>query len=164
MPDKELYVQLSASGMKKAGKWIERYAKDIERKANQLLAAMLKEGEDYAINALVRIDTGATLNSIMGYREGNSGILTVGGAAIWIEFGTGVTHNGDGYNHPKAAEVGMNQHGTYGLRKGADPNGWYYYTEDGYEHTWGIPSNPFFYNTAQMLRKEYARIAKEVFG
>lgn len=146
-------------------RWLQKYAKDLEKKANQLIAAMLKEGEMTAKIYLLHYDTGETMNSIMGYREGDAGILTVGGAAIWIEFGTGVTYNGEGYNHPKAAETGMNQHGTYGQRKGADPNGWYYRGKDGeFHHTWGIPTNPFFYNTAQMLRKEYARIAKEVFG
>ena len=150
---------------------LKAYADDLERKANSLLTNMLQEGETYAINSLGHIDTGETLASILGYREGDYGIIKAGGSAIWIEFGTGVTFNSE--MHPKAAELGMSAHGTYvspppfnksQTPHGGDPDGWYYINERGERvHTYGIPQNRFMYNTAQMLRKEYKRIAQEVF-
>lgn len=146
-----------------AASWLEGYADRLEKNANELVSRMLKEGEQYAMNALGHIDTGETLSTIMGYREGNTGILLVGGAAIWIEFGTGVTFNSE--MHPEASRLGMSAHGTYGHGHGADPCGWHYLGKDGKWHwTMGIPQNRFFYNTAKMLREEYRRIAKEVFA
>lgn len=164
MSVRSITVSASASGLSAAASWLEGYANRLEKNVNELISAMLKEGEQYAIDNLGHIDTGETVSSIMAYREGSSGLLVVGGNAIWIEFGTGVYAPGQ-TDHPKASELGMSPHGTYGLGHGADPNGWYYQGDDGqWHHTMGIPSNRFFYNTAQMLRREYKRIAQEVFG
>ena len=163
MSDKELYVHCSVAGIKRAEKWIKKYAQDLEKKANELINVMLKEGEKYACRELVHVDTGETLNSIMGYREGDTGIIYVGGNAVWIEFGTGVYAPGQ-TDHPKAAELGALPHGEYGKKHGANPNGWYYPGLDGkWYHTMGIPSNRFMYRTAWMLRNRYKQMASEVF-
>lgn len=163
MATKSISVPFTPSGIEEVATWLEEYSKSLERKANELVNQMLQDGEMYAANFLGHIDTGETLSTIMGYREGNTGIVTVGGNAIWIEFGTGVTYNQQ--LHPKASELGMSPHGTYGQGHGADPDGWYYPADDGtWKHTFGIPMNMFLYNTAQMLRREYKRIALEVFA
>ena len=58
----------------------------------------------------------------------------------------------------------MSQHGAYGQRYGADPNGWWYYGDDGeVHHTYGIEGNRFMYNTAKMLREQCPDMAREVF-
>lgn len=157
---------LSSASIAECARKLEFYSKHtIDRKVEQLVGRMLKEGETYAINAVGHFDTGETMSSVVAYREGSHGIIAVGGNAIWIEFGTGVEYNGGGYNHPKAAELGMSAHGTYGKGLGADPNGWVYRDDDGnYHHTKGIPTNPFMYNTAQMLRNECRNWAKEIFS
>lgn len=163
MSTKVLTVPCSAAGLERAARELNRYAKDLERKVEQLLDRMTKEGEKYACRELVHVDTGETLNSIMGYREGNYGIIKVGGNAIWIEFGTGVYAPGQ-TDHPKAAELGMLPHGEYGKKHGSNPNGWYYPGLDGkWYHTMGIPSNRFMYRTAWMLRNRYKQMASEVF-
>lgn len=164
MSTKSITVSLSENGLDAAVAWLEGYSKRLEKHITELINKMLDEGETYAANTLGHIDTGETLSTIMGYREGNTGILSVGGNAVWIEFGTGVAYNSE--MHPKAAELGMSPHGTYGAGYGANPDGWYYYDENRqrWRHTKGIPQNRFFYNTAQMLRKEYKRMAQEVFG
>lgn len=163
MSTKTITVPLSSSGISAVVAYLEGYSKRLEKKADELLSKMLREGEFTAKVYLTHIDTGATLNSIMGYREGDHGIIAAGGAAIWIEFGTGVTYNHE--LHPKASELGMSPHGTYGEGHGADPNGWYYKRDDGeVRHTYGIPQNRFMYSTAQMLRREYKRMATEVFA
>ena len=54
--------------------------------------------------------------------------------------------------------------GTYGLGKGADPNGWWYEGDDGnIHHTYGIQATMFMYRTAKYLEQEFPRLAKEVF-
>ena len=162
---RKITVDGTKEGMEQAARWLERYSRIMLDKANGLIDKMLREGEDYAVNELGHIDTGETVSTILGYREGNHGVLLVGGNAIWIEFGTGVFFNGEGYNHPKAEELGMDAHGTYGYGFGSNPNGWYYIGDDGESHhTQGIEANMFFYRTAQRLRPEYARWAKEIFA
>ena len=165
MSTKSISVTLSTHGLESAISWLDNYAKQLDKNVERLIGMMLQEGETYAKSTLGHIDTGATYSSIsIAYRSGNKGILVAGGASIWIEFGTGVAHNSE--LHPKASELGMSPHGTYGKGYGANPDGWYYYDEDWQEwrHTKGIPQNRFFYNTAQMLRREYKRMAQEVFG
>ena len=129
---------------------------------------MLQEGENFAfLGAAAHIYTGITIDSIMCYRDGNHGILMIGGNAIWVEFGTGV-YAPLQTNHPalgEAAKYGIVSHGMYGKKQGSNPNGWWYTGDDGeIHHTYGIPSDPFFYNTAQMLRREYDKYAKEIFS
>ena len=161
---KVLTIPLSAEGFKKAAEWLRDYARKLPKLCEDFIANMIEAGETYAINGVGHIDTGETVGTIIGYRNGNKGVIVAGGNAIWIEFGTGVVKNGPGYNHPKAQELGMSAHGTYGEGHGASFNGWWYKGDDGeYHHTMGIPANRFMYNTAQMLRKEYPRLAKEVF-
>ena len=169
---RSITVSCSPEGFNEAAEWLEAYKQEMLDNTKKVLASMLKAGEQMMINNLGHIDTGETLESIVAYRNGNKGVLTVGGNAIWIEFGTGTIYNGEGYNHPKAQELGMSAHGTYvwhgnlsGLPHGADPNGWWYYGDDGeVHHTNGIPGNRFVYNTAQYLRREYPKLAKEVFA
>lgn len=165
MATKKITVPPTEEGLKEAAKWLLDYKRKMLNGANKLLAKILQEGEDYAINQLGHIDTGETVSTIAAYREGNHGILLVGGNAIWLEFGTGVFFNGEGYPHPKAEELGMNAIGTYGEGHGSNPNGWFYLGDDGEpHHTQGIEANMFFYNTGQMLRREYSKWAKEIFS
>ena len=163
MGSRSITIPISASGFNVAVAWLEGYKNRLEKNTEEIVKIMLQDGEMYAINFLGHIDTGETLNSIMAYRNGNEGMIVAHGNAIWIEFGTGVAYNSS--LHPKAAELHMKPHGTYGKGYGANPNGWYYKDDNGdWHHTKGIPQNRFLYTTAQTLRKEYKRIAQEVFG
>ena len=169
---KVLRVPFSQEGFELAASWLETYAtRTLPKNCVDLISQMTRTGETWAMTLMNHIDTGETLASIHGYRNGDKGVIVAGGNAIWIEFGTGTRYNGEGFNHPKAQELNMSPHGTYtwygnlsGLPHGADPNGWWYKGDDGqYHHTYGIPANRFMYNTAQMLRRECPTMAREVF-
>lgn len=161
---KVLTISADADGFAKAAEWLEDYSKSLKQKTIDLVGVMLQKGEDYAVNGLGHIDTGETLSTLFAYRNGNKGVILVGGNAIWIEFGTGVVANAGNAPHPKADELGMSPWGTFGQGKGANPNGWWYMGDDGIpHHTYGIPANRFMYNAAQMLRRECPQLAKEVF-
>ena len=150
----------------KAIKELNKYKKEVERKTLELLDRMLEHGEDYAINSVAHIDTGETVSSIMGYRNGDKGVIVAGGNAVWIEFGTGVKKNGSAGSspHPKGEELGM-KIGGYGQGKGADPNGWYYLGDDGeVKHTFGIEANMFMYKTSLELQTLCPDLAREVFA
>ena len=171
-------VRCSSQGMEQAADWLDDYAKRIlPKNVVALVSQMTRQGESWAINNLGHIDTGNTLSTIHGYRNGDRGVIVANGAAIWIEFGTGVARNFGTAPHPKAAELGIKPWGTYGEGHGASFNGWYYpdpngthqYTDENgvtqaYSHTLGIPANHFMYNTAQELRRSCPEMAREVFS
>lgn len=162
---KKIPLELSADGVDKALKEVKAYKKWIKKKVKELVSLMCEEGTEIAINSVMHIDTGETLNSIQGTVSGNKGVIVAGGNAIWIEFGTGVTYNGavGSSPHPKGEEFGY-LIGEYGKGHGADEDGWWYWdeSEGKYRHTFGIASNPFLYNTAQELKRIAPDLAKEV--
>lgn len=164
----EITITLSAHSIDSAIKYLEKYKERLEKRLYELIDRMCADGEAWAIMYLDHVDTGETQSSIIGYREGNIGIVEAGGAAVWIEFGTGVTYNEGGDEvHENRAELGISEWGTYGEGHGADPNGWYYYDKkDGgrRKHTYGIPMDPFMQIAANHLRDTFRTKAKEVFS
>ena len=163
---------LSERSISKAIRQLEQYKKRIILKMQQLIEVMCKDGETYACQYLTHIDTGETLGSIMGYREGNRGIITAGGAAVWIEFGTGTLANGGKSGgdpfHPDRNQLGISDWGTYGKGYGNGdnyPNGWFFYNEKTGRAGWteGIAEEPFMANAAERLRDEFRKTAEKVF-
>lgn len=161
---------LSSQSLAAAAKQLRKYAESLPNKTEKLVRSMGEYGSEMALwhfDEKPHVETGATRDSIHYEHSGTSGTVFVGGAAVWIEFGTGVARNGGTagvYVHEKAAELGMDAIGTYGAGHGADPRGWYYYSADGTKHhTRGIESNPFMYKASQDMRRELLDKAKEVF-
>ena len=151
-------------------KAVEDYKKDLHGKTSELVDEVATLVEEYAAYELSKhVWTGETLDSLR--KEFNRGSYTarilVGGAAVWLEFGTGVVANPvgvGGYAHPKAAELGMYGIGEYGHGHGADPNGWWYYDEEGKSrHTFGIPATMFMYHSAWNARHEIPALARRIF-
>jgi hypothetical protein len=161
----KITIQLSEESIKAAIKELDKYKRDINKKVQRLIELMVQHGEDYAINEVGHVDTGETLSSIHGYRDGNKGVVVAGGNAIWLEFGTGIRHNGPagGSQHPKGSELGMTI-GEYGKGQGANPGGWWYYDGDKVRHTYGIEANLFMWKTARELERVAPEMAKEVFA
>ena len=162
---KKITIQLSEESIKAAIKELDKYKRDINKKVQRLIELMVQHGEDYAINEVGHVDTGETLSSIHGYRDGNKGVVVAGGNAIWLEFGTGIRHNGPagGSQHPKGTELGMTI-GEYGKGQGANPGGWWYYDGDKVRHTYGIEANLFMWKTARELERVAPELAREVFA
>ena len=161
---------LSAASIADAAKQLRQYAESLSDKTEKLVRTMGEYGSEMALrhfNEKPHVETGTTRDSIHYEHDGTSGTVSVSGAAVWIEFGTGVANNGmqaGVYVHEKAAELGMAAIGTYDRGHGADPRGWYYYAADGTKHhTRGIESNPFMYQASQDMRRELLDKAKEVF-
>lgn len=157
---------LSSASFADAAKKLRAYANSLTGKTEKLVQSLGEEGAAAADRYLEHEDTATTRNSIQFTHEGSSGTVSVGGAAVWIEFGTGVKRNGGTagvYVHEKAQELGVAAIGTYGKQHGADPNGWWYPSKDGYSHTFGIESNPFMYMASQDMRRDLLDLAREVF-
>lgn len=160
----KIKVKLTTESIDSAIQQLEQYAASLEQKSEELVKRLGDYGHDSAANNLGHVDTGETLASLQFTCNGTSGTITVGGAAVWIEFGTGVLKNA-GAPHPKRDELGMSAWGEYG--KGFGKGKWWYPDRDyGWElpHiTAGIPMNPFMWSAAQEMRMELNDIAREVF-
>jgi hypothetical protein len=167
MKTRNYHLKLSTGSVDRLIRNLEKYKADMLKKVDELIDVMCENGETFAIRYLSHIDTGLTLGSIMSYRDGNRGIIQVGGHAIWIEFGTGTTYNkGEDGVHDNKYELGLSPWGQYGKGQGnADlhPNGWAYQTDDGsWRMTKGIPMNPFMAQTAMELERYFRTEVKKV--
>ena len=153
---------LTASSLAKAAKELEQYAESLTAKTEKLVQSLGELGAEKADAYLIHEDTGETRNSIQFTHEGTSGNVSVGGAAVWIEFGTGVIANSGNTPHPKKDEVGAVGWGEYG--HGLGKGKWWFINKNG-EKKWtsGIQMNPFMYSASQDMRRDLLKIAKEVF-
>lgn len=153
---------LSSGSLADAAKQLRKYADSLQSKSERLVKDLGEAGVDYANMYLEHDDTGETRSSIQFEQKVNTGVISVGGAAVWIEFGTGVIRNSCS-KHPMADELGMSDWGTYGDGNGANEHGWWYPAEGGHKHTFGIRMNPFMYLASQDMRRELLDMAKEAF-
>lgn len=157
-----LNVRLSGKSIADAAKQLRQYAKSLDNRTDNLLNTLGEKCVEYANLYLEHDDTGATRDSIQYAKREKEVSVTVGGAAVWIEFGTGCIANAGNTPHPKRDEVGAVPWGEYG--KGYGKGVWefpsrYY----GWIATEGIPMNPFMYKASQSIRSDLNRIAKEAF-
>lgn len=144
---------------------IERYETFVAEKAQELVRLLKELGVEKA-KELVPVDTGVAQASIIGYMDEDKGIIQAGGYCKYIEFGTGV--RGLGSQHPSPEYLAIMQ---WAYNSGATifttkdgREGWYYPADDGsWRFTEGMPSRPFMFETAQYLKSEAARLAKEAF-
>ena len=155
----KITIDLSEQSINEAIKKVRQYGKDIDRKTGILVKRLVDEGVEIAkfeVMALGAFDKGDLLRSLDGvmYADGKSGIIFTGcDHAAYVEFGTGVVGQRDPHpTMPWAYDV--NGHGE---------DGWYYWDDGRKRWTKGMPSRPYMYITANVLAKEVARIAREVF-
>lgn len=100
-------------------------------------------------------------------------VVAVGGAVLFIEFGTGVRYPD---NHPEASVNGFTR-GGYGHRLGRLPQGWRYDGDPGTNgqviqkgkhagqvHTYGNPANMSMYGTVRELEQKFAELARRCFA
>ena len=160
---------------------VEQYRDDLTPKTRKIVDDAARVAENNARQELQQhIWSGETLQSLQTVKNKDSqytaaSTVTVGGAAIWLEFGTGVVANNcppGTFVHPKAQELGMVGIGMYGAGHGSDPRGWYFdegvwdngtFTSWQTYHTFGIPATMFMYNSAKMARRYLPSIARGVF-
>lgn len=167
MPDTIRINPFDPDSIDAAIKELEKRKREIHKCAEELTRLLTNLGVEKARD-LVPVDTGVAQSSIIGYIDDAEGIgiIRAGGYCKYIEFGTGV--RGRESPHPSAEYKAIMQ---WAYNSGATifttkngKEGWYYPVGDGtWRFTEGMPSRPFLYETAQYLRKEAKRLAKEVF-
>ena len=178
---------LDEKSIDRAIKLVEVYKEDLIRNTRNTVDRLGQVAENNArLELQSHIWSGETLASL--HTEKNetkytsSRTVKVGGAAVWLEFGTGVVANNCSpgeYVHPYAQELGMYGIGEYGHGYGSNPNGWYFYDDGQYDaefvggtqntyntgrpiHTFGIPATLFMYHSAWAARRELPKYAREV--
>lgn len=168
MTKKIVINPLDPDSIKAAIKELEKQKEHIHKCAEDLTRLLMNLGVEKARD-LVPIDTGVAQASIIGYLDEAEGIgiIRAGGYCKYIEFGTGV--RGRDSPHPSAEYKAIMQ---WAYNSGATifttkdgREGWFYPADDGsWRFTEGMPSRPFMYETAQYLKREAQRLAKEAFN
>jgi len=181
---------LNLDSLDNAIKIVEQYRDSLDYKSERIVDEVSQIVENNARTELTQhIWSGETLLTLHTEKMANQGHsrnakVSVGGAAVWLEFGTGVVANNCSpgeFVHPKAKELGMDGIGEYGHGWGSNPNGWYFYDNGHYDaewvggtynvyntgpsiHTYGIPATLFMYHSAWAGRRVLERIAREVYS
>lgn len=136
-------------------------------KVDRLIEEMVTEGEHISMILCLPAETGDTQMSIIreskvtGLRHNRYGYIIAGGAAIWLEFGTGVYYPD---NYPGTKPSGIVGRGQYGQKKGSTGKPWTYYDEKQgrFRVTRGLPARAFMWQTATHLRNHFPELARKV--
>ena len=169
---KVINVKLDPKSVADAITELQMYKEDVERRVKLIVETLVKNGANIARAKLQSYDaiySGKLLGDINGYMDGSVGIVRVNNEyAVYVEFGTGPV--GKKHPHPSDINVSYRNKPWYTKADGKPMDMIYGWTphenEDGevYYIAYGQPAKPFMYETAQQLREEVVRVAKEVFG
>ena len=171
MKKRVIKVSLNERSIDRAIKELNDYKKWLLDKTKEFVKALADEGVEIAkvkFAQAVYDGTNDVSCSVEERGDGKVAVVAVGGATLFIEFGTGVLNP----EHPQSSEFGFT-HGTYGSGKGANEKGWIYVGEqgnagqpirDGVYRTYGNPPAKAMYYAAKDMKAEIYTIAKEVFG
>ena len=175
MSKRVIKVQLNEASIDKAIKELEDYKKWLLSKTKEFLKALADEGVEIANAKFAKAvydGTNDVTCSVEERGDGKIAIVAVGGATLFIEFGTGVKYPD---NHPEAGKHGMVR-GQYGYKLGRLPQGWRYTGEPGSNgelitegkhagdiHTYGNPANMSMYQTVRELAEKCEEIARRVY-
>lgn len=168
---KTIKIPLSETEIAKAIEKLRQYQYAVAVSAERLAERLCADGEQIALLEAADIHiTGELQRSIMHETNGKAGFVACKcNYAVFVEFGTGV--KGRDNPHPNVAILGwrydVNHHGDLGWwypTDESDPNPYKNYSKDGVLYAWtrGMPSRPFMYNTAEILRSRIAATAKEL--
>lgn len=175
MSKRVIKVQLNEKSIDKAIKELENYKKWLVDKTKEFLKALADEGVQIA-NAnfakAVYDGTNDVTCSVEERGDNKIAVVAVGGATLFIEFGTGVRYPD---THPEAGKHGMVR-GEYGHKLGKMAKGWRYQGDPGSNgevitegkhvgevHTYGNPANMCMYMTVRELEEKFEEIARRVY-
>ena len=164
------------ASVSRAARRLDEYAADLVEKANELCRRLAEIGKvraelDFS-NAIYDGTNDVTVH--VEPIDNGYAVRATGGAVMFIEFGAGVYHNGQGA-YPGELPPGVVGIGQYGQGRGK--NDWWLYpgppgnaggvpstTVPGMTITHGNPPAAAMYNAQQEVTREIQRIADEVFA
>lgn len=167
-------LDLSVAGIDRAIKELDKYQLWLDQKAQELVLRLAAKGLSIASArfATAQYDGENDVRVSIELREkGVCAVVATGNAALFIEFGTGITYPDD---HPEADDLGI-ERGSYGQGKGSQRT-WGYYGVPGTHGivsketcrgqlvlTHGNPANMPMYLTVRELESLVRATAREVF-
>lgn len=168
---KTIKIPLSETGVESAITALKEYRYAVASLAERLAETLCAQGEEIALLEAADIRmTGELQRSIMHETNGKAGFVACKCSyAVFVEFGTGI--KGQTNPHPDVAILGwnydVNNHGDLGWwypTDESDPNPTKHTCKNGKTYAWtkGMPSRPFMYNTAEILRSRLITTAKEL--
>lgn len=167
-------TDLSEQGIEQAIKEVAKYKEDFEKKCNELCRRLAEKIQDEAqrgfagaiVDDLTAKSGGAKMASVVMSTSEQDGVFTVtamGEDAVWVEFGSGVYHNGSVGSSPNP--YGLDLGFTIG---GFGTNGkkeyWGFYDNGELKITRGTPASMPMYKAVQSAIQDIDKLAKEVFG
>ena len=173
MGNKVISLSLSTKDINRAIKEIEKYKQELLRKEKEFLERLAYAGvKEASLRFTTAIYDGVN-DATVDLEQTPTGyaIVARGNAVAFIEFGSGVYHNGsEPYPNPRPAGiVGI---GEYGKGKGKR-RAWFYNGEPGTNgevqpsgvvKTRGNPAAMPMYYASEEMRRSILQIAKEVWG
>ena len=175
MSKRVIKVQLNEASINRAIKELEDYKKWLLSKTKEFLKALADEGVEIANTKFAKAVYDGTNDvscSVEERGDNKIAVVAVGGATLFIEFGTGVKYPD---NHPEAGKHGMVR-GQYGYKLGRLPQGWRYEGDPGSNgevitegkhvgevHTYGNPANMSRYQTIREVEEKSEEIARRVY-
>ena len=124
----KIKVRLSDAGLRDAERQIQEYKTTLNRKAIALAFRLSWLGLEVAKVRFANAEYAGSndVKCHINQKDKTCTIVAEGKAVAFIEFGTGVHHNGYGGELPP----GVGAHGSYGKGHGAQRR-WYYYGDPG---------------------------------
>lgn len=169
----KVVTTLSPSGVQQMIDSVREYREWLKTGCTKLLERLAQEGYEVASAGFADATYDGTNDVTVSVEDRGKikAVVAIGGTALFIEFGTGVTYPD---NHPEASELGMVR-GEYGQGHGKQYT-WGYYGEPGTNGTvagerakgtlvltHGNPANMPMYNAVKELELRIGEIVKEVF-
>lgn len=157
-------VELSAESVGAAIRQLETYADKLAAKSDELCERLAGIGVEAAL-ANVRQDTGDLASGIRFEKVGDCEYLVIseGGYAAFVEFGTGVVGEGT-YPGDLPGGWSYDERRTPAAHDEDDPTRWFYYDRDGnLRSTRGQTANAYMAASAEEMRQAILATAKEVF-
>lgn len=175
MSKRVIKMELSDKGIDNAIKELNKYKKWLKDGTEKFIKALGDEGVQIASAKFQRAVYDGTndVSVSVETRDTNKvAVVAVGGAVLFIEFGTGVKYPD---SHPEAGKNGFDR-GGYGYHLGRLEKGWRYTGSPGSNgevitegkhageiHTYGNPANMSMYQTVRELEEKFEEIARRCY-
>ena len=143
-------MTLGKKSISEAIKQLEAYRKKVEKLPENFVKTTVELGVDTAKDLAMYMnayDSGELVNGIVAEYEGEAKgkIVSTAPHSAFVEMGTGIVGKQNPGQSIPGWQYDVNEHGE---------EGWWYIGNDGKKHwTKGMPSRPYMYDTAQLLKQ-----------